>query len=894
MERKLYLTDLISADTLQRVQDAFAAMTGMAALTTDASGEPVTKGSNFTDYCMKYVRNSKDGNVRCKQCDKYGAESSWKKEGPTSYCCHSGLIDYAAPILANGEMIGSFIGGQVLVEPLHRDEVISTAQELGIDPEALWRASAEIRVRSRKEIESAAQFLYTVASVLSDMAYGKYMAIQANAEIEKANSMKSDFLANMSHEIRTPMNAVMGMAEMALREDLPPAARDYIHQIKSSSKALLTIINDILDFSKIESGKMDIIFVDYEPMSIVNDIANIAMERLKEKDVELVLDIAPDIPEKLFGDNIRIQQILLNLVNNAAKFTHQGQVLIRMSCKPSETEDNIILRFDVEDTGIGIKEKDMETIFNSFQQLDSKRNRNIEGTGLGLTISRQLTQLMGGTIEIKSEYEKGSIFSFEVPQKVVEKNPSSHVKQPEKIKAILLIGNEYLRRQIAADCSRFGIEYNEIASIEEISLSKEKDNFLFVEQQIFDPEAEDYVRKTPELTTALLLPFQATASYDIPNLLLVKKPLYSLNESMIFNREGLHFVSEEADEVVINFIAPKAEILIVDDNAINLTVAEGLLEPLKMHVVTALSGKDAIGKISVHHYDLILMDHMMPELDGVETTRIIRRLHPEYNDVPIIALTANAVSGTKELFLREGMNDFVAKPIELKTLIAKVGQWLPVEKMERIEGITVMAGQAFQEEENIIVGDLNTKAAIKLLGNSKLFWKVLKDYYRVIDKKSNLIKELEEKEDWSAYTIEVHALKSSSKQIGAMSLSDIAAAMEEAGNARDSQLIHQCTDEMLAQYRAYLPVLAPFCEDSKEEGSEGEITAELLSDFFKDMREALDELDMDKMEEVIEAMGCYSYTGEQKELYSRLKETVENVDVDTCEEILKEWEAILG
>lgn len=240
----LYLTDLISVDTLQRVQDAFSAMTGMAALTTDADGIPVTKGSNFSDFCMKYARGSKDGHIRCEQCDKFGAEDSWKQGGPTTYFCHAGLIDYAAPILADGQMVGSFIGGQVLTEPPRKEQVFQIAWDLGVNPQELWKAAQEVRILEKKEIDKAAEFLFIVANVLSDMAYGQYRSIQATSEIERANNMKSDFLANMSHEIRTPMNAVIGMAEMALREKLPPAAREYVRQIKSSSKALLTIIND--------------------------------------------------------------------------------------------------------------------------------------------------------------------------------------------------------------------------------------------------------------------------------------------------------------------------------------------------------------------------------------------------------------------------------------------------------------------------------------------------------------------------------------------------------------------------------------------------------------------------------------------------------------------------
>lgn len=890
-EDELSLTDLINKETLQRIQDAFSSMTGMAALITDMDGVPVTEGSNFTDFCMKFTRTSEVGFQRCQKCDKFGAASTWKNQKPTSYYCHAGLIDYAAPILAGGQMIGSFIGGQVLTEPPDKDKMYKIAEELEVDPEKFWEAAQKVRILEKKDIENAAQFLFIVAGVLSDMAYGQFSIMRAKQEVEQANTMKSDFLANMSHEIRTPMNAVIGMAEMALREDLPPAARDYIHQIKTSSQALLTIINDILDFSKIESGKMDVIPVEYEPMSIINDIANIAMERLKNKDVELILDISPDIPHMLMGDNIRIKQILLNLVNNAAKFTREGRVAVRM-VHEQKARKEVLLYIAVEDTGIGMKQADLEKIFHSFQQVDSKRNRNIEGTGLGLAISRQLCQLMGGNINVESVYEKGSTFFIELPQKVVNHKPSCKVNEPGSIRAMGFLRNKHLKVNLSNDCTRFGVKYKSVKSLLDVSIEEGKDNFLFVEEEMFDDTMERFTVAHPELTVVLLLPFRSMPDYDLPNLLLVRKPLFSLNLSMIFNREGLHFVDEDTDVVQIDFIAPDAEVLIVDDNAINLTVAEGLIEPLRMKVDTAISGQEAIGKISVRHYDIIFMDHMMPELDGVETTHIIRRFHPEYNDVPILALTANAVSGMKEMFLKEGMNDFVPKPIEVKTIVAKIAQWLPVEKIKKTDDV-VIQGVNIDSGEAIVVGDLDTKSAIRLLGNEKLFWTVLKDYYRVIEKKAAIIKETEQNEDWAAYTIEVHALKSASKQIGAISLSEKAATMEMAGNARNSSLIHEYTDEMLEQYLGYLPVLAPFCEEEKTEGEKGRITPELLGEFFADMREALDELDMDHMETVIGAMTDYTYEGEEEDLFARLKEAVENIDVDDCEDIMVEWELLL-
>lgn len=891
---KLHLNDLIDTALLQKVQDAFSDMTGLAALTTDENGVAVTQGSNFSDFCMKYTRESSLGCSRCEQCDKFGAEMALEQGKSIVYFCHAGLMDFAAPIIVQNQLVGCFIGGQVLTAPPKPDQIKQYADEIGVNPEEYLEAAKRVNIMEQEKIDNAAKFLYVFADILSDITYSRHLVFQANKELGQSINMKSDFLANMSHEIRTPMNAVIGMADMALRENLPNVAREYINQIKIAGKSLLTIINDILDFSKIESGKMDINLEEYEPMSIINDVSNLVMTRLRDKDVELILDISPDLPYKLLGDSIRIKQIILNLANNAAKFTHHGRVALKMEYTKISDEE-IELCVSIEDTGIGIKPEDMDKLFQSFSQVDSKRNRNIEGTGLGLAICKQLLTLMNGNISVESEYNKGSNFSFVIPQKIVDSTPSITIEDANKIFAVSIISNPYVADALQKDTERLGVEYRELHSTDELFLLPEDKNvFLFIEQNIFSKKIEEFVQNNPKITVISLIDVDDTADYNIsniPNLLIVKKPLFMLNLAMIFNHEDLHAIYNTSNDIDFDFIAPDAEVLIVDDNAINLTVAEGLLEPLKMKIDTALSGKEAIGKISVHHYDIIFMDHMMPEVDGVETTHIIRRFHTEYDNVPIIALTANAVNGTKERFCAEGMNDFVAKPIELRVLISKVKKWLPEEKIQKIHAKKT-TDKTKAQTKDIAIGDLDTSFAIKSLGNEQLFRTVLKEYYRVIEKKVNLIKSLEEQEDWPAYTIEVHALKSASKQIGAMSLSEKAAAMEKAGNARDGETIHKCTDEMLKQYSGYLSVLQPFCEEEEETDLQKETASDdVLHKYFEEMQTAIEDLDMDRMEEVIRKMSEFSYEGWQQELFSQLKEAVAEIDVDACEAVIQNWES---
>ncbi len=899
MHDEITLTDLFEVEMLQRIQDAFAKMTGLAAQITDANGKPITRGSNYTDYCAKYTRKSVLGCLRCEQCDKRGAELALKSGSSITYYCHAGLMDFAAPIMAGDTMIGCFVGGQVLTEPPDITKIMQVAAEIDVDLINYLQSALEVPVVERSKVENAADFLYTLTNILSTISYHKYIMHQANIEIEKVANLKSDFLANMSHEIRTPMNAVIGLAEMALREDLPPNARDYINQIKSSGKTLLTIINDILDFSKVESGKMDIVEEEYEPVSVINDISSIVSTRLEKEDVEFILDMNPKIPRKLVGDNIRLKQIIINLANNAVKFTKSGQVKLSFDYKEVDDED-IELLFSVEDTGIGIKKTDMSKLFQSFQQLDSKRNRNIEGSGLGLAISKQLLQLMHGDIHVESTYGSGSTFSFNLPQKVIDMEPSIQINHTEQETLYGYIENSYISSQLEEDLTRLGYSYLNMSSVTELLEKLEGyHSYLFLEAKSFTPEVQSFITSHPDMTAIVLVSFNSTQSYDIPNVIIAKKPLSSLYLAAIFNEEIHIFDNQEASDEFYDFTAPEAKILIVDDNTVNLTVCEGLLEPLSMQVETATSGQDAIDKISKKKYDLILMDHMMPEIDGVETTHIIRRFHKEYEDVPIIALTANAVFGIKEMFIQEGMNDFIAKPIEVRILVAKLKRWLPKAKLKNINTKNTQAGKENriqpQEETAPVIQDLDTATALKLLGSAKLFWNVLKDYYHTIPKKHALIKQYFEEKNWHSYTIEVHALKSASKQIGANKLSEDAAELEAAGNALNEELILKKTPALLDLYSHYEGILQPFFpEESETDADQKEIIRKsVLLEEFEKLQEALDDLDMDRMEAVKDTLSQYRYEGHSLELFKKLCSAIDELDPEACESIMDDWTYIL-
>lgn len=902
LDENLQLVDIFGLENLQQLQDSFYKMTPMAVGFSDQNGVGLTVHATKHDYCAQYTKKCSLGEQRCRECDERASKEAEKRGGLYVTKCHNGLIDFVAPIWVDGKMVGSFHGGQVTTEALDEDLVRQKAREFGIDEEAYVAASKQVPIMTEEEIQTQAELILQMANMMSQMAYSRYSMKKESTEIEREANMKSDFLANMSHEIRTPMNAVIGMAEMALREELPPAAREYINQIKSAGNSLLTIINDILDFSKIESGKMDINMAEYQTPSIVNDVINIISTRIGDKNLELLVDYAPDIPYNVMGDSIRIKQIIMNLANNAVKFTKEGRVEIKLDYEWTG-EHEILLKVTVSDTGVGIKKEDLGKLFQSFSQLDSKRNRNIEGTGLGLAISKQLVTLMNGKITVESEYGVGSTFYFEVPQLVLTQGDSVVIKDNRKIVAGVFTDNPYIQDSLVRDICRFGAESICISVVEQMQdLVDKRAEFFFIDQPMFGAPVKNFVEEHPEITCVLLTGFKSSVEYQIPNLIIMKKPLYSMNLGIIFNHEDFYRDLDPERQEVFDFVAPEAEILIVDDNAINLTVAEGLIKPLQMRIDTALSGQEAIDKISVKHYDLIFMDHMMPELDGVETTHIIRRMHEEYNDVPIIALTANAVEEVRAMFLVEGMNDFVAKPIEVNVITAKLRQWLPKEKIHKISAEERAAALAAMEQENSDsrlnelkeMDILDVATALKLLGGEKLFWEVLRDYYIVIDKKIRLIAGYFNDQDWKNYTVEVHALKSASRQIGALELSELAARLEAAGNAKDLGPIIEDTEEMLRMYSQLGKMLSSFFveqESKMQQEKRGEIARDMLLQLLDKMLVAAEDLDMDGMETVEEEMKKYTYPDGQQEYFNAICVAVEALDVDDISTIIEEWKS---
>lgn len=393
-------------------------------------------------------------------------------------------------------------------------------------------------------------------------------------DAKKATKSKSEFLSNMSHEIRTPINAILGMNEMILRECKEDSILSYAENVESSGKMLLSLINDILDFSKIESGKMELFPVKYQLSSVINDLINMSRPRAEEKGLSFELEIDPRTPEYLYGDEVRIRQIVTNILTNAIKYTDTGYVKLRIYYTRTGVEECRFF-FEVSDSGRGIKEEDQRTLFQAFQRVDEKNNRGIEGTGLGLAITNRFVQMMQGTISVKSTYGKGSTFTAMIPQKITQDDP---------------IGDFVLQ-------------------LERAHTERKKYQKLFT--------------------------------------------------------------------------APDAHILVVDDTAVNLVVVENLLKPTQVQITSVSSGTNALNKLRSNEetYDLILLDHLMPDLDGVQTLQSMKEEHL-IDHIPVIALTANAVSGAREMYLDYGFSDYLTKPIVGQSLEQMLLRWLPKEKIQ--------------------------------------------------------------------------------------------------------------------------------------------------------------------------------------------------------------------
>jgi PAS domain S-box-containing protein len=622
--------------------------------------------------------------------------------------------------------------------------------------------------------------------------------LRAKEAAEAASRAKSDFLASMSHEIRTPLNAVNGLAELELRKNLPPDTISNLEKIYASGITLLNIINDILDISKIESGRFELLPVDYETSSIISDTISINIVRIGSKPITFKLELDENLPNRLYGDELRIKQILNNLLSNAIKYTPEGVVELGIFCE--RDGEDCWLKCYVRDSGIGISEENIAKLFSEYQQVDMHSHRTIEGTGLGLSICKRLVLMMGGTINVKSEYGKGSTFTVRLRQTITDATP---------------IGKENAENLCA---------------------------FRFLEEQSRRTKNVDYV------------------------------PI------------------------------PYAKVLVVDDVPTNLDVAKGMMAPYEMTIHCVTSGRQAIELIRDEEvrYDAIFMDHMMPEMDGIEAVHIIRKeIGSDYaKNIPIIALTANALVGNDKVFLENGFQAFLTKPIDVVKLDAALNRWVRnVKNREERQHKPDTQDAKKNETRTRILADLLDTARVngvdfsngmrRFNNSAEIYLRVLNSFVQNISKHLDDLRSVT-KETLPDYAVLVHGVKGSCYGISADEAGRMAESLEVAAKAGDfvkvtagNDTFIRTVETLIPQFRAILDSADALRAQSGRPTAEEPDRKQLAL-----MLEACRNYDIEAMQKIMEELERFSYKSGE-ELVTWLKEQLVNFDYDSIREKLE-------
>ncbi len=597
-------------------------------------------------------------------------------------------------------------------------------------------------------------------------------------EAENASIAKSEFLANMSHEIRTPMNAIIGLNEIIMEECGDTQIYAHAKDVQSAARNLLTIINDILDLSKVEAGKMDLVYGDYYLKTVVGEVVGMMDMAASRRGLIMKYECDSTIPCCYCGDEGRIKQILINILNNAIKFTKEGYVRASVTGEPGEKEGEELITFRVEDTGCGIHEDDLARIFEDFRQVDSKKNRSVEGTGLGLSIVKHLVELMGGSIAVDSVYGQGTVFTIRIPQKIVDHRPIS-----------------------------------EMPDI---------------------PQTQMHASQT--------------------------------------------------------FLAPDVKVLVVDDNTVNRKVARGLLKCYDFDLTEAQSGQEAVDLVREVRYDIIFMDHMMPGMDGIETVEVIRNECGENGTEPvIIALTANAMEGMRERFLSCGLQDFIAKPLDRKSLNQLLLRWVP-EGCRRAADSEEDDSKTLNPEAFPIEGLDMSAAARYFSGDDAGFTELLDLYCTDGKRKVPLLRELADS-DLAGYQTEVHGLKSASAHIGAMEVSEMARAQEEAAAQGDTQLIAERFPVLMEAYEKLLADIGSFLEQHRQTDTAEKLAALPAGELREQVKMALDELENFHSREcadTVENLLLHSLPQDAENSLEEIRTQLKLYEDDNAEELLRE------
>ncbi len=696
----------------------------------------------------------------------------------------------------------------------------------------------------------------------------------AHEEALMSSQAKSNFLANMSHEIRTPMNAISGMAEIILRENKRPEIAEYAIGIRNACGSLLAIINDILDISKIESGKLDIVNAEYSLAELLDDIINLSRMRMESKPLAFFAYVDSTLPAKMIGDESRIKQILVNLMTNAIKFTQSGYVELKVT--GHQDKEAVHLTFSVTDTGSGIKKEDMDRLFEEFERVNTTKNRSIEGTGLGLAITKRLCKMMNGSIKAESVYGKGSVFTVDIVQKYNEYTPLAFVPQ-EKTALIYEPRTEY-SDSIKKTIENLGSHCDTCTNQSELYEKIAKDKFDYIFVPSLHLEKVQSVKKKHKLSSRIVEMASGDESSGYDKVETIVLPVQCIQVAEVFNEVSK---SHRESKSNIKFVAPNARVLVVDDSPVNLKVAIGLMRPYEFYIETASDGIEAVEKVTKNRYDIVFMDHMMPGMDGIDATTAIRKMKGEYyENLPIVALTANAIAGTKELFIKEGMNDFVSKPIEISKLNDILARWIPKEKQETVE---IVAPKIEKEEYNLRIKGVDVGYGVRLLGGDfDDYVDIVKTYYADSVRKQVSIATSFGTKDIKMLKTEIHAVKSASTSIGALGLAAKALKLEEACQNNDWEYIEKNIARFFEEFADVIEEIPKSIKIEDEDGDDNKPNGEipLLKESLSELGEAIEFVDISRIEDILEMLSGYAWEDGIGEILLKIKGCIETYEYD--------------